>query len=257
MDTAPCWPYVASTVGIGEFPSGSLGAIPSHEASIVWAMGVRGFESRLEQAVEGAFSRVFKSTVKPVEFGRKLEREMDNNRSVSVGGSTIVPNQFSFFLSPEDREQLEPISQTLTRELADAAREHARDEGYAFVGGVEVQLITDESLRKGVLRVEGMFHESDGASPPGSLRLSTGDRVPLGEYVVSVGRQSDCTIVLADPNVSRHHAEIRPTGTNFQVADLGSTNGTKVNGVKLNAAHILSDGDEIRFGNTAVTFEAS
>lgn len=220
-------------------------------------MSVGGFESRLEKVIEGTFSRMFKSAVKPVEFARKLQREMDNNRSVSVTGNTIVPNHFEFTLSPLDAEELASIHQTLTRELADTARRHARDEGYSFVGAVEVVIGSDEEVRRGTLRCVGSFNESDGAVPPGALLLPTGDRVPLGEYVVSIGRQDDCTIVLADPNVSRHHAEVRPSGVAFEVNDLGSTNGTHVNGVKLSAPHRLTDGDQIRFGNTSITFEAS
>jgi pSer/pThr/pTyr-binding forkhead associated (FHA) protein len=86
--------------------------------------------------------------------------------------------------------------------------------------------------------------------------LPTGDRVPLGEYVVSIGRANDCTVVLADPNVSRHHAEVRPSGDGFVVVDLGSTNGTKVNDARV-AEHQLRDGDEVRFGNTVMHFQAS
>jgi hypothetical protein len=219
-------------------------------------VGIRGFENRLEKAVEGTFSRLFRSSVKPVEFGRKLQREMDGHKSVSVAGRTIAPNAFRFGVSPEDHAELADFSVTLTRELADAAREHARDEGYSFVGPVEVAIERDDSVRSGVLTVESRFVESDNGIPPGSLLLPTGDRVPLGEYVVTIGRQHDCTIVLADPNVSRHHAEVRPAGDGFMVSDLGSTNGTKVNGNKVDRRQ-LADGDEMRCGNTVMHFEAS
>lgn len=224
--------------------------------AIVGPMATQGFEGRLERMVEGTFSRLFRSSVKPVEFGRKLQREMDSRRSVAVDGRTIVPNWYRFTVSVEDYEQFVDIEGTLRRELADAAREHARDEGYSFVGPVDIELGADERLRTGVLDVESRWVEGEGGLPPGALILPTGDRVPLGEYVVSVGRQADCTIVLADPNVSRVHAEVRPAGDGFVVADLGSTNGTKVNGVRV-AEHELQDGDEVRFGNTAVRFEAS
>lgn len=224
--------------------------------AIVVPMATQGFEGRLERMVEGTFSRLFRSSVKPVEFGRKLQREMDSRRSVAVDGRTIVPNWFGFAISTDDHDQLADFLGTLRRELADAAREHARDEGYGFVGPVEVQISPDPGIRTGLIDVESRFVEGVGGLPPGSLVLPTGDRVPLGEYVVSVGRQPDCTIVLADPNVSRMHAEVRPAGDGFVVADLGSTNGTKVNGVRV-AEQELRDGDEVRFGNTAVRFEAS
>jgi hypothetical protein len=219
-------------------------------------MATQGFEGRLERMVEGTFSRLFRSSVKPVEFGRKLQREMDAHRSVGVNGRTIVPNWFRFCVSPEDHDQLADFLGTLRRELADAAREHARDEQYSFIGPVEIVVDGDPAVRTGVLTVESRLVEGEGGLPPGSLLLPTGDRVPLGEYIVSVGRQQDCTIVLADPNVSRRHAEVRPSGDGFMVADLGSTNGTKVNGVRVAEQH-LHDGDEVRFGNTVVHFEAS
>ena len=218
---------------------------------------MRGFEDRLERAVEGTFSRLFRSAVKPVEFSRKMEREMDGNRSVGVSGRTIVPNWFRFTVSAPDYAQLADFVHTLTRELADAAREHARDEGYGFVGPLEVIIESDHTGRSGLLGCEARFVEGDGALPPGSLLLPTGDRVPLGEYVVGIGRQHDCTIVLGDPNVSRHHAEIRPSGDGFMVVDLGSTNGTRINGNRISGQHHLVDGDELRCGNTIMHFEAS
>lgn len=219
-------------------------------------MGTQGFEGRLERMVEGTFSRLFRSSVKPVEFGRKLSREMDANRTVGVDGRTLVPNRFVFTVSPSDHDELADALGALRRELADAAREHAREEGYSFLGPVEIVIDADDSLRPGLLEVEGRLVEGEGALPPGSLLLPTGDRVPLGEYVVSIGRNNDCTIVLADPNVSRHHAEVRPAVDGYVVADLGSTNGTKVNGARV-SEHLLLDGDELRFGNTVIAFEAS
>ena len=103
-------------------------------------MGLKGFERRLEKMIEGAFSIAFKSGLRPVELGRRLVREMDDDRSIDVRGRTVVPNAFTIELSPQDHEQFAGIGDTLTRELADAAREHARDEGYHFLGPVEVVL---------------------------------------------------------------------------------------------------------------------
>jgi hypothetical protein len=214
------------------------------------------FEARLERLVEGTFSRLSRSTPSPVEFGRKVTREMDAHRTVGVDGRTLVPNRFVCTISQHDHEQLADVLGTLTRELTDAAREHAREERYAFAGPVEVLIVADERVRSGVIDVEGRMVEGEGGLPPGALLLPTGDRVPLGEYVVTIGRADDATIVLADPNASRRHAEVRPAGTGFVVVDQGSTNGTKVNGVRI-AEHVLADGDELRFGNTVILFEAS
>jgi hypothetical protein len=219
-------------------------------------MGLKGFERRLERAVEGGFARLFRSGLKPVELGRKLTREMDDHRTLDVRGRTVVPNHFTVELSGTDSENFTEIAATLERELAEAAREHARDEGYAFLGPVRVELGVGDDLRTGTFALTSRMRPGDGGTGAGSLVLPTGDRVPLGEETITVGRLPESTIVLADPNVSRQHAEIRPRGATFVVIDLGSTNGTRINGIRVNE-HELVDGDEVTFGNTRMRFEAS
>lgn len=217
-------------------------------------MGIQGFERRLESLVEGTFARVFKSGLNPVELGRKMVREMDDNRTVNVNGRVIVPNLYQFSLSRDDYAQLAEISGSLSRDLGDAAREHARDMGYGFVGPINVSMTTDEGLRPGLFSVAARFKESESVLV-GSLLLPTGDRVPLGNYVITIGRASDCTIVLGDPKVSRRHAEIRPTNQGFLVVDLNSTNGSFVNRQPI-SQQLLSDGDEVGFGHTYFYYEA-
>ena len=115
-------------------------------------MGLKGFERRLERAIEGTFARAFKSGLRPVEVGRRLIREMDDNRSVDVRGRTVVPNSFAVQLSPDDHAQFAEIADTMARELAEAAREHARDEGYSFLGPVAVTIEETDRLRAGAFR---------------------------------------------------------------------------------------------------------
>lgn len=219
-------------------------------------MGLKGFERRLERMVEGVFARAFRSGLRPVELGRRLVREIDDNRSVDVRGRTVVPNHFAILVSEEDQARFDDIHETLVRELCDAAREHARDEGYSFAGPVEVTLETDDRMVTGAFQIDARMREGVGGSGAGSLVLPTGERVVLGEQVLSIGRNPECNIVLADPNVSRNHAEIRPSGNGYVMVDLGSTNGSRVNGVRVGQAE-LADGDEVAFGNTRVRFEAS
>jgi hypothetical protein len=223
---------------------------------VLRAVGLKGFERRLERMVEGVFARAFRSGLRPVEIGRRLVRELDDNRTVDVRGRTVVPNAFTISVSQPDLEQFDDIHDTLVRELADAAREHARDEGYTFLGPVEIDLRDNPRLRAGELTVEARLREGAGGMGAGSLVLPTGERVVLGEQILSIGRMPECNIVLADPNVSRTHAEIRPRGQGFVVVDLGSTNGTRVNGVRVGEQE-LADGDELAFGNTRMRFEAS
>ncbi len=219
-------------------------------------MVLRGFEKRLEGLVEGVFARVFRSGLRPVEIGRRLVREMDDDRSVGVSGRTVVPNDFDIQLGQADFDRFEEVDDVLVRELCDAARDHTRTENYGFMGPVRIRLVLDQSRRAGTFRIVSHFREADGGVGAGSLLLPSGKRLVLTESVTTIGRLPDSTVTVADPNVSRTHAEIRPDGDGFIVVDLGSTNGTRVNGGRV-ARHRLSDGDEIGFGNTVLRFEAS
>ncbi len=218
-------------------------------------MGIRQFEQRLERLVEGVFAKTFRSGLEPVEVARRLTREMDLHRAMGVNG-LIAPNHFRVAVSPADHKNFESYSQALLRELSEAVREHARDEGYGFVGPVHVELDTDESLGPGEFLVGGEMVEAPGGAAVGSLLLGDGRRVPVGEDPVTIGRLPDCDVVLSDPNVSRRHAEVRRRGNDFVVIDLSSTNGTRVNGAGVRERR-LNDGDEITFGSTQVRFEAS
>lgn len=219
-------------------------------------MVLKTFEQRLERMVEGAFSRAFKSGLRPVEIGRKLAREMDLNRSIGVSGRPTVPNHFVVHLSPTDHQGFASMGTALQRELADAVRDHARDEGYTFVGPVRVELVADDGLRTGTFVIESVMTEGHGGAGAGSLVLPTGQRISLSEQVLTIGRLPECNIVLQDANASRHHAEIRPQGDGFVVVDLGSTNGTRVNGVRI-SQQLLEDGDVVAIGNARLVFEAS
>ncbi len=217
-------------------------------------MGLHGFERRLEALVEGVFSRAFRSGLQPVEIGRRLAREMDDRRTVGVHG-LIAPNSFLVKLSESDRERFEAFESTLLRELADAARAHARDEGYGFLGQVIVALETDPSLGPGQCTVDGEI-KADPDGRVGTLVTAEGRRIPVADRPIVIGRLSSCDIPLGDPQVSRRHAEVRRHGDGFVVVDLGSTNGTKVNGAGVRERE-LSDGDEIMVGATRLRFEAS
>jgi hypothetical protein len=218
-------------------------------------VALKGFERRLERMVEGTFARIFRSGIRPVELGRRLVREMDDNRSVDVRGRTLVPNDFTVELSEADHERFAEVADSLERELAEAAREHARDEGYVFMGPVSVHLASSDRPT-GAFQITARMREGKGGLGAGSLILPTGERLSLGEAVVTIGRKPESTLQLADPNVSRNHAEIRPHGNGWVLVDLGSTNGSRVNGVRV-SSHELNEGDEIAFGNTVIHFEAS
>jgi hypothetical protein len=214
---------------------------------------MQGFERRLERLVEGSFSKAFRSGLEPVEVGRRLTRVLDAERTVGVDGVPVAPNNIGVYLSPDDFDRFESFADALARELAETAREHAKAEGYHFVGPVTVTLVADDELRAGECDIAAEIHEG---LRVGSLVLPDGRRIPLGEQPLVIGRNADCGVVVADARASRKHAEIRAQGNGFVVHDLDSMNGTLVNGTAIRE-HPLADGDEVRLGNTVLRFEAS
>ena len=215
-------------------------------------MALEKFERRLERFIEGAFARIFRSGLQPVEIGRRLTREMDLRRTVAPKG-VLTPNSFRVVLSSADRAKFHPIEEELAKELIEAAREHATQEGYTFLGPVSVTIETDETLRPGTLLVGGELVPEQGTS---TLVLPDGRRVVLEAETLTLGRLPECELALADTGVSRRHAQLRrgPDGT-WVVSDLGSTNGTKVNGLRISGQRTLEDGDEITVGSTSLRFE--
>jgi hypothetical protein len=218
-------------------------------------MGLQRFERRLERLVEGGFGKAFRSGLQPVEIGRRLVRELDTRRTLGVRG-TVVPNQFVVHLAEADLARFEGFHDALVSELSDTVRESARESNYRFVGPVSVTLVADPRAGVGDLEVEAAIVEGmEGKN--GALVLPDGSRIQLGEEPVRVGRLPDCAIALSDSQVSRHHAEIRISENGFEVVDLGSLNGTTVNGAKVQGEHALKDGDVINVGETAIRYEES
>lgn len=217
-------------------------------------MGLKQFERRLERLVEGAFAKAFRSGLQPVEIGRRIVRVMDEERRVGVKG-VIAPNRYTIWMSSEDRERFDGLETAMARDLAEYAREHAREEEYHFVGPVEIELETDEGMKKGDLYVDADVDDA-GVGLVGSLVLPGGKRLQLGDDPAVIGRLDECAVTLADQKVSRRHAEVRPDADGYLVVDLGSTNGTQVNGKRI-TEHLLDDGDRIHLGDTEIKFEAS
>lgn len=218
-------------------------------------MGLKGFERRLERLVEGVFAKAFRSSLRPVELGRRLIREMDDQRTVNVQGNVAAPNHFTITLGPEDHTQFAEIEESLLRALSDEARTHAREEGYGFMGPVEVVLKRDDELGVGSFGLSARFKEGPGGTSGGALVLEDGQRFPLGAAALTIGRATDALVRLTDTSVSRRHAEVRRTGDGWTLVDLGSTNGTRVNGSPITERR-LEDGDTITVGDATLRFEA-
>jgi hypothetical protein len=223
------------------------------------------FESRLEQAVSGAFAKAFRSAVQPVELAAALQREVDSSAQILSRDRRLVPNTFAIELSPLDFERLGPYAETLTRELTAMLHEYADQQHYVFAGPVAIDFEQEDDLGTGRFRVRSRAAAQVEAAPrpprpsaapaPASRPRSevvlevNGTRHPVVDRVV-VGRGSEADLRINDPGVSRRHAELRlEGGGDLVVEDLGSTNGTLVDGERTERRR-LHDGATVRVGST-------
>jgi hypothetical protein len=297
---------------------------------------LRSIEHRIESLFEGVFGRAFRSHVQPVELARKLAKEMDEAKTVSVS-RVYVPNEYHLYLSPKDRDQFRGYEEGLLHELSDYLADHARREGYALVSRPRVELHEDGDLSVGEFGIAtrlvqpsaqprsepepkappptvaiphvsplaqepsppppdgtrayepaeidpdaaaaaagiaaagaGVVAGSDGQAAGAELDDDTpapvvepalraalvlaGTRHEIERPVLTLGRARECDIVVDDPSVSRRHAELRRQPGGFTIVDLNSTNGTQVNGKKVEQADV-ADGDRIMLGQTELRFE--
>jgi hypothetical protein len=246
-------------------------------------------ESRIEGLVEGVFSRAFSSEVQPVELARRLAKEMDAHKTAGVA-RVYVPNEYTVYLSRQDRTKLEGYERALEQELSGYLLEHARRRSYDLLTRPTVEFKTDERLRLGEFGIQtrlvkppvhegesarqgdeghtmvysAVHNRDDAAVPVEAAEASVATRAVVSlddrRYVLEgprarIGRSKDAECVLRDPNVSRHHAELQrsPNG-DWTIADLGSTNGVKVNGRRV-ASTRLTPGDQVTLGTTTFRFD--
>ena len=195
-------------------------------------MALHGIEKRLEQLVEGAFARAFRSELRPVELGRRMIRELDAAITIGIRGERLGPNHVTFTLAQADYDRFAPFADTLAAELADAIEEHANDDRVELKGPAMVDLLVSPRQRSGQFKVATMIKVAPKAAiarawldVPNSTAIAVVDHDP-----VSIGRLPECDIVVSDSNVSRHHAEVRFNDGVICVVDLGSMNGTRLNG---------------------------
>src|SRR5436309_913506 len=233
--------------------------------------------------VEGAFARAFKAELQPVEIASAVQREMDDRAAIVAQGRTLVPNDFVVELARSDHERLEVYADSLSVEFANLAREHAKEQGYSFVGPVRMRFEGVGDLTTGTFRIRsgvirgttlegGEIRQpaSDLPSPPPQARVAGRPRLlvsgpelgpdgarqrtyELTTPVTLLGRGTDCDLRLVDPGVSRHHAELRVEDGQVVLVDLGSTNGTFVNGQPVRRV-LLTDGTRVTLGRTTLVF---
>jgi len=268
---------------------------------------LRNLETKLAGLVEGTFGRVFRSQVRPAELARKLAKEMDDHRTVSVS-RTYVPNEYEIWLSPEDRDLYDGVEDEVREELSAYLLEHARRERVSLVSRPVITFHTDERLGLGEFGIHTRLvkppageaaagaaapprpaprapvqappeagntmifssaerhreplredHAARGVPPRRALLLAEGKRMVVPNAGAIIGRSRECDVVLGDPNISRQHAELRPDGAGgWTVADLGSTNGVRINGRPVAGPHVptpVRSGDRIDLGTVDMRFE--
>jgi FHA domain-containing protein len=251
---------------------------------------LRSIESKIEGLFEGVFGRAFRTHVQPIELARKLGKEMDDHRNVSVS-KVYVPNEYTLYLSPDDRKQFDGYEEALVGELQEYLAEHARREQYALLDAPVVKLTTDDDLAVGEFGIATRLVAGEGepaAPPPVELPVEQPAQTmiyrapapptpeapapePVREVVtltvagrtheitkptVVLGRSREADVRVADVNVSRRHAELRQEGAGYWIVDLGSTNGLEVNGKRTDRSRVR-DGDRITMGSTEIVFGRS
>ena len=230
-------------------------------------------EQRLDRIVNGSFSKAFKSEVQPVELGAALQQEIDN-RADLITGQTVVPNIFIIELGPVDHERLASYFETLGFELGALADAYSSEQRYTTVDAAHVTFDLDQDLETGVFRIRSTAAKrpagvtstpaviSDAApqvpltsfaaeSSP-YLTSITGEEFKITQSVTNIGRGIEADIQIDDTSVSRLHCAV-VLGSDVLIRDLGSTNGTVVDGARATES-VLHDGSIIKIGNITLTY---
>jgi hypothetical protein len=221
---------------------------------------LRDFERRLGGLVEGLFSKAFRSGLQPVEIAKRIVRTMDEAKQVGVN-EVWAPNHFEVSLSPDDAPRFTSIETALVSELQRVVADTAAERGWGLMGPPAVALFVDQGLRKGDLAVEASLVEGEEVVAPTPVARSrllvhaggTVRDVPLVKEVTTIGRLPECDVVLDDAGASRRHAQVRLQEGRATITDLGSTNGTALNGSPIQSRP-LSDGDRITIGTTLIEY---
>lgn len=236
------------------------------------------FEEFFERIVEGTIMRFFRSPIQPAEIGRKLERAMEDGRVAAVG-APLVPNDYHAEMHPRDMLAFADFVLPLSRQMGSWLAEEIKNRGYHTLGAVRVRITgNDRAPRRSILVTARVMAGTDrssaeadrlqrtevyrvirdsGGVPPHVIQLLNGagsERVfTVRSARTTIGRGLDNDLVLESTDVSRHHARLEFADDRYHLIDLGSTNGTRVNGRQVRRAE-LQDGDEIELGSLHLRF---
>ena len=223
-----------------------------------------GFLDKFEKGVENVANRAMSrlsDDVEPIEIASKLRETMDKRAATFARDRSVVPNVFRIHLAPTDHDRVSEWGEDeMVRQMEEVATSHAAEQGYSFVGPVEVTFVRDTSLTPPTVEVDSSTRRG-AAAPAAAAQASPGhpildidgQRYLLTGPVTVIGRGSEADIIVDDSGVSRRHLEIRLTQGHAIATDLGSTNGTYVEGHRVDAATLL-DGNTLTVGRTRIMF---
>lgn len=209
------------------------------------------FERGLERAVNGAFAKTFRSGIQPVEIASALRSEMDAKAAVVSRERILAPNAYEVRLSPADADRMRGLGRALDNELRAIVQKHAASQGYTFAGPLQISMTDADSVATGTIVVHSSSAEGDVAWQ--AVLDIDGRRHTITQARTVIGRGSDADITIPDSGTSRRHVEILWDGERGMMRDLGSTNGSKVQGQKVSQAG-LADGQVITIGRTDIVF---
>jgi hypothetical protein len=209
------------------------------------------FEKGLERAVNGAFAKTFKSGLQPVEITSALRRELDTKAAVVSRDRILAPNRFTVRMARADFERMRTLGPALIHELTQLVQSHASSQRYQFAGGISISLAEDASMAEGMVQIDSSNVQGTVAWTP--VLDIEGKRYPITTSRTVIGRGSDADITVQDTGTSRRHVEVLWDGARAKVRDLGSTNGSQLNGAAVKEA-ILEPESVITIGRTRIVF---
>lgn len=233
------------------------------------------FEQFMESMVEGSVARFFRNPIQPAEIAKRLERAMESHQTISVR-RVIVPNVYRAFLNPHDFAAFQPIRVEMEREMATYLSELASERNFTMLEHPRVELAEDADVPRHSIQVVAETIGAQSAGTDGTQVMSTTalqqvrpqmqssallllqtsggpHPIPLESTMLTLGRGLSNDVILEDPRVSRHHAQLRYKNRRFWITDLGSTNGTFINGERVLEV-ALRDGDTVSLGGLELTF---
>jgi hypothetical protein len=251
-------------------------------------------ERFFERLFERPTARLFRARLQPIQIQHRIERAMENER-LTTTDRTLAPNRFVVHLHPDDLADFGDMTGTLAAELADSALSFARAHHYTVADRPRVDLVADPAIQRADIRVVARFAEAIGSRPaagtaapaagptpaapsdnePSDTRVFEVPRPAVPRAVIQVtdpdgrarmivveagsltiGRATDNDLVARDSRVSRHHGRITGRRGTLVYLDLGSTNGSRVNGVPVTEV-VLGAGDRLEIGDTALVVEVA